>query len=94
MPRQVLRSLPILATLLLHACASTSPQADARHGEAMSQLRAQQTVDPDAPRRHGQRLAPMDGRATREGQERYLESFRAPPAPQNIINIGVGANGR
>jgi hypothetical protein len=87
---------PALATLclLVGACASTSPDADARPGEAWSQLRAQQTFDPDAPQRHGQATTSLDGRATREGQERYVDSFRTPPAPQGIINIGVGGSAR
>lgn len=83
----------ITATLMaagtLAGCAATSPDWDATFGDAARQLRAQQLIDPDAPLRNQGSAVKVDGRATREAGERYVDSYKAPP-PSSVVNIGVG----
>lgn len=73
----------------LGGCASGSPDYDARFGDAVRALRAQQLIEPGAPQRHADRTPPTDGRTVREGMAQQLESFRAPP-PAPVITLGVG----
>ncbi|HSI58041.1 MAG TPA: hypothetical protein VLA16_10810 [Ideonella sp.] len=78
--------------LALGGCAATaSPDWDARFGDRLRVLQAQQLIDPAAPTRNAQASAPTDGRTTREAMERHVESYRSPP-PSNVINIGVGGS--
>lgn len=88
------RRLAATAALLAVAgCSATgSPAWDARFGDGVRALNAQQLIDPAAPSRHAQTTAPADGRTTREAMQRHAETYREPP-PTNIINIGVGAGG-
>lgn len=84
-----------LATILLAllgGCAATSPNWDARFGDGVRVLKAQQLIDPQAPERNAQAMQPADGRTVREGMQRHVETYRSPP-PTNIISIGVGAGG-
>lgn len=90
------RAAPALAALAalaaLGGCATSTSEWDKTFGDATRQLRAQQLIDPDAPTRN-QGVAPaVDGRSTREATDRYVDSFKAPPAT-NVINIGVGGGG-
>ena len=86
------RGAALAAIVLLGGCASTSPDWDARFGDASRQLRAQQLIDPNAPLRNQGAVMAADGRSTLEANERYVDSFKAPPTT-NVINIGVGAGG-
>lgn len=78
--------------LALGGCAATSPNWDARFGDGVRVLKAQQLIDPQAPERNAQMTQPAAGRTASEGMQRHVESYRSPP-PTNIINIGVGAGG-
>jgi hypothetical protein len=80
-------------------CVPTTPRLDARFGESVAIMRAQQTRDPDASSRNADR--PVDGieaRAARETMDRYYKSFADPEKPTGslIINVGTGesATGR
>jgi len=78
----------ILAVVLLAGCAgSATPNYDARFGDAVRAARLAQTINPDAGRAAGP-PAGTDGKTAREAFGRYEESFTAPPAPVNVINIG------
>jgi len=82
-----------LAVVLLAGCAATAtPGFDSRFGDSMRQLKAQQLIDPRAPTRNAQATPPTDGRTLREGAERHVDTYRAPP-PSNVISIGVGSGG-
>ncbi len=82
----------ILGALLLGGCAtSTTPAYDARFGEAVRQSAQGMRLNP-APAPLTGDAAASDGKAVREATERYHDSFRKPPAPVNVINIG-GASG-
>lgn len=81
------------AVACIAGCAATgSPEYDARFGDGVRALQAQQLIDPKAPVRHSQSTPPTDGRTTREAIARHGDTYRDPP-PTNVINIGVGAGG-
>lgn len=83
-------SLPLGALMTLAACSSLAPNWERRMGDAVRQTRALQTLHPDAPAQNT--ASPrMDGKAAQEANQRYVDSFKA-PAPQNVINIGVGSS--
>lgn len=72
---------------LLTACASTTPVLDANFGNAVRQARTSQTLNPNASANRDPVLG-IDGQAGAAAQERYQESFKAPPKTFEIINIG------
>jgi hypothetical protein len=82
-----------LLILVLGACASRTPQFDARFGQAVSAARAQQTLDPQAA---AKAPAPsgLDGPAANESIQRYRDSFKAPPPTFVIINGGASGGTR
>lgn len=83
--------ITLLGILALSGCvATTTPEIDARHGEAMSMLKAQQTINPDASRNTNP-VAGVDGKAAKGAFDNYRDSFRKPPAePPNFFTIGSG----
>lgn len=78
----------LAAPALLAGCASTSPDYDSRFSDTTRALLQQQVADPRAGLRHADQQPAVDGRSVREAGARQLESFRAPPAPQQIT-LGV-----
>jgi len=78
--------------LTLAGCASTTPNLDARFGQAVLAARAQQTINPDASL-NTDPVTGMDGRAARETMVRYHDTFKKPPPTFNVINIGGGITG-
>ena len=81
-----------LACAMLAGCASSTPQYDARFGNAVRQAREAQTLNPNA----GTALAPVgtDDRTARDAAERYHETYKSPPPVVNVINIGGAGNQR
>ena len=79
-----------VCVLALGACAATaSPDWDARFGDSVRILKAQQLIEPGAAERNAQARPASDGRTASEAMVRHVESYRTPP-PSNVINIGVG----
>ena len=77
----------LMALLALMGCASTSPDYEARLGEAVRQNLAAQVINPraaDAP----DTAQGQDGGTAREAVQRYRDSFKSPPPVVNVINIG------
>jgi hypothetical protein len=76
------------AVTLLAGCAtpSATPQYDARYGNAVREAMLRMMVNPNAAT--SDPVAGMDGRAAREAQGRYVDSFKSPPPAMNVINIG------
>jgi hypothetical protein len=72
---------------MLAACGTTTPDYDARFGNAVRQARVAMTIHPDAPANSDQ-AAGIDAQAAREAIGRYQDSFKAPPPVTNVINIG------
>ena len=63
----------------LGGCAATgSPEWDARFGDRLRILRAQQVIDAAATGRNAQAIPPSDGRTVRESSERHVEGYRTP----------------
>jgi hypothetical protein len=76
----------IAAVALLAGC-STTPNYDARFGDAVRDARMAMTAYPDAASKQDP-VAGMDGQAARAAFTRYQETFKAPPPVVNVINIG------
>ena len=82
MTRLVLLFVPAL----LAGCAvSPTPHYDARFGDAVRQARQAQTLNPQPSSNAAQG---MDGMAAKAATDRYIGTFKAPPPPVNVINIG------
>lgn len=71
---------------LLAGC-STTPNYDAKFGDAVRDARMQMTINPDAGSNPDQ-VAGMDGKSAKEAITRYQETYKAPPPVTNVINIG------
>ena len=92
------RTCPALAVaaLLAGCAASPSPNYDTRFGDAVREAKQRMTLNPGAASANP--VAGLDGRAAREAQVRYQDSFKSPPPTVNVINIGgeisTGGSGR
>ncbi|MFZ2855488.1 MAG: hypothetical protein WAZ34_15440 [Rhodocyclaceae bacterium] len=82
-----LQTLFVGVALTIAGCASTTPNLDARFGQAVLAARAQQTINPDASL-NADPVSGLDGRAAREAMGRYHDSFKTPPPSFSVINIG------
>jgi hypothetical protein len=87
---RVLISLVLAAALSAAGCSAPRTAVDNRFGQALTNARAAQVVDPDAPSR-ARAPALTDGQASKSAIDRYQKSFDAPPAPVNVLNIGIGS---
>ena len=86
--------LALLAIATLSGCvATTTPETDARLGEAMTMLRAQQTMNPDASL-NTEPVIGLDGKAAKAALDNYSNSFRKPPSESaGLMGIsGVGGS--
>lgn len=81
----------LVGILALGGCAATTtPTTDARLGEAMTMLKAQQTINPDASQ-NADPVAGIDGKAAKGALDNYRDSFRKPPVePSAVFAIGSG----
>jgi hypothetical protein len=87
-------ALPVALCALLAGCgamSSATPNWDMRFGDAVREARLRMTLNPNAG--SGDPVAGMDGRSAHEAQERYEDSFKAPPPVVNVINIGGAGRG-
>ena len=85
-----MRTPMLLLCAALAGCAATSATTDydARFGDAVREAGLRMTLNPGAA--PADPVMGLDGRAAHEAQERYQESFKAPPPVVNVINIGGG----
>ena len=83
--------LVIVSVVALSGCAvSTTPKTDARLGEALTVMRAQQTLNPEASR-NTDPVTGLDGKAAKGALDNYRDSFRQPPVEAaSFLSIGVG----
>jgi hypothetical protein len=79
----------IAATALLAGCVQPAPIVDSHMGQALTMIKAQQTINPEASR-NADPVASIDGKAGKSGYDLYQKSFRAPDPQQNIFTIGIG----
>lgn len=80
-----------LACAGLAGCASTSPDHDARFGEAVKQLAELQRIHPQASTQNEGKALGADGRTAQAGVERMLGTYRDPivPTAQAIGTVGT-----
>lgn len=90
--RHATTALGLGASLLMAACSSTTPQLDASFGKALREARANQTLNPRASDNKDPVLG-IDGQAGVAAQQRYQESFRAPPKTFEVNSIGGSLTG-
>jgi hypothetical protein len=74
----------VLAVL---AGCSTTPNYDARFGDAVRQARSAMTINPTASA-NPDPVGGIDGPAAREAISRYQDSFKAPAPVMNVIGTG------
>src|SRR5574340_480446 len=87
--KNALGGLLVLAALA--GCAAKAPQLEQRLGEATAAAKAQQTINPEASRNTNP-VAGLDGQAANDVIDQDHKSYKQPPAPVNIFNIGVGSS--
>lgn len=83
-----------MAALVLGAtgCASTTtPELDARFGDAVRASRERQILNPGASANKDPVLG-IDAKAAVSAQERYQESFKSPPKTFEVLGIGGGGS--
>jgi hypothetical protein len=77
----------LLLSLSLVACGSYTPQLDAKFGDSVRATQALQTVNPTPPISQNP-VTGVDARAAVNAQERYNDSFKAPPKSFEVLGIG------
>jgi hypothetical protein len=87
------RAFALLIAVLAAGCQHTTPNYDARFGDAVRDAKRKMTIDPDAGKKNPDMALGMDGRATRQTVIRYQDSFKEPPPAVNVINIGGAIGG-
>ena len=80
------------AVLAILAGCSTTPNYDARFGDAVRQARMAMTINPNASANPDQ-VDGIDGQAAREAFMRYQDTYKQPPPVVNVINIGGSSTG-
>ena len=84
-------AIALLLTLLA-GCSTVTPHYDTRFGNAVREAKLKMTINPDAGKNPDQVLG-MDGKSARETIIFYQNTYKEPPPPVNVINIG-GVIGR
>lgn len=86
--------IALAGIVTLGGCAATTtPETDARLGEAMTMIKAQQTLNPDASRNTNP-VAGVDGKAAKSALDNYRDSFRKPSSDAStMLSIGGGVVG-
>ena len=85
-------AIAFLLTLLTGCASSVTPHYDARFGNAVREAKLKMTINPDAGKNPDQVLG-MDGKSARETIIFYQNTYKEPPPPVNVINIGGGIGG-
>lgn len=81
-----------LATLGLTGCVATSPEWDARFGEATRGLTAQQVISPEASLNTNP-VNGIDGKAANGAMDQYTKSFTRPTAQPELSLTGGSIGG-
>ena len=92
-PRVLLTATTIALMAQLTGCGSTTPDLDAKFGDAVRTARQQQTLNPAAPTGNNPVLG-IDGRAAASTQDRYQKSFVEPPPTIFIFGLGGAGGGQ
>lgn len=75
------------ALAVLAGCASTTPNYDARFGDAVRDARTAMAINAKAAANQDP-ASGIDGQAAKDAVDRYHDTFKAPPPVVNVINIG------
>jgi predicted component of type VI protein secretion system len=87
-----LASVPCAVLLLtVTGCVSRAPNLDSHFGEAVSLVKAQQTLNPDASRNNDP-VRGMDAKAAKSAYDQYQKAYRAPDPQPNVFTIGIGGS--
>lgn len=85
-------SIPCAVMLLaITGCVSRTPNLDRHFGEAVSLVKAQQTLNPDASRNRDP-VQGMDGKAAKSAYDEYQKSYRVPEPQPNVFSIGISGS--
>ena len=78
--------------VVLAGCTNTTPNLDAKFGNAVNQAKAQQIINPDASR-NTDPVAGIDGRAAKGSIDNYHKAYESPTAPPSgsVGTIGGGS---
>jgi hypothetical protein len=86
----VTKLLGFALAAVLSGCTTPPSGVDQQFGSAVRNCIAQQTLNPAASTTtHA--MSVMDGQVAKSAIDRYQKSFQAPPAPTNVLNIGLGS---
>ena len=87
--------LPVLlgACTLVVGCATSTPELDAKFGDAVRASRERQTLNSTASVSKDPVLG-IDGKAAVNAQDRYQDSFKSPPKTFEILGIGGSVTGQ
>lgn len=77
-PRLLLTTVVLGLATQLTGCVNTTPELDAKFGDAVRAVRESQTLNPGASPNQDPVLG-LDGKAAVQAQERYQDSFKSPP---------------
>jgi hypothetical protein len=86
-----MNKLMTLAISVAISGCSTTPDYDARFGDAVRGARVAMTINANGGANPDQ-VSGLDGQASREAMTRYLQTFKEPPPVVNVINIGTGGS--
>lgn len=82
-----------LSTQLTACVSTTTPELDAKFGDAVRAAREAQTVNPSASANKDP-VQGLDGKSAVNALERYQDSFKAPPKTFEVLNIGGSQSGQ
>jgi hypothetical protein len=86
-----IRSMTVALLLLgVTGCASKTPGLDRNFGEAVTMIKAHQTLSPGAAQ-NTDPVKGIDGQAAKSAYDEYQKSFKSPVPQPNAFTIGVGA---
>jgi hypothetical protein len=77
--------------LAIAGCVSRTPNLDRHFGEAVSLVKAQQTLNPEASR-NTDAVKGMDGKAAKSAYDEYQKSYRVPEPQPNVFSIGISGS--
>lgn len=80
------------AVALTSGCVATTPDMDAKYGDAVRAARQMQTLNPAAPKGNDPVLG-VSGTAAVSAQERYQDSFKSPVKTFGASGIGGSIGG-
>lgn len=90
-PTQVPVLLMVLSTSMAACSQLPLLHTDNHRGETVRKVWAAQATHPQAPRQS--RPPPLSsGMIAKASMDRLQKSFESPPAPVNVLNIGVGTS--